>query len=195
VALLETGTADAVGTTGYVLNRAAQQLAGRLAPSSAYVVANQLQMLADFLRDNRLMAVPTRWINPLPPPENHRTRLGKAADERRVARMPSKAALEAPPQIFLMATAPADVLVSSMTAILCAAPDRISEVLCLPADCEVRQKLGRADEDAYGLRWQPAKGATAMVKWIVPSMTCVVEAAVEKIRRLTDEARDVARWY
>ncbi|MFM0632146.1 hypothetical protein [Paraburkholderia xenovorans] len=152
-------------------------------------------MVADFLRDNGLMTVPTRWINPLQPPENHRMRLGKPADERRATRMPSEAALEALPKVFLMVTASADVLVSSITAILCAAPDRISEVLCLPADCEVRQKRGRADEDAYGLRRRPAKGATAMVKWIVPSMSCVVEAAVGKIRRLNDEAREIARWY
>ncbi|MDP9651069.1 integrase [Paraburkholderia caledonica] len=195
VALLETGAADAVHASGHVLNRAAQLLAARFAPSSAYVVANQLQMVADFLSDNDLMAVPTRWINPLQPPENHRTRLGRAADERRATRMPSEAALEALPKVFLMVTASADILVSSITAILCAAPDRISEVLCLPADCEVRQRRDRSDEEAYGLRWRPAKGATAMVKWIVPSMSCVVEAAVGKIRRLTDEAREIARWY
>jgi hypothetical protein len=194
-ALLETGAADAVQTDARVLNRAAQLLAERLAVSSAYVAANQLEMVADFLCDNRLMAVPTRWRNPLKPPENHRTRIGTAADERRAAKMPSQAALDALPKVFLLATEPADVLVSSITAILCAAPERISETLCLPVNCEVRQKRDRSDEDAFGLRWWPAKRAEPTVKWIVPSMAGVVEEAVGKIRRLTDEAREVARWY
>ncbi|KNH05205.1 hypothetical protein BRCH_02487c [Candidatus Burkholderia brachyanthoides] len=34
-----------------------------------------------------------------------------------------------------------------------------------------------------------------MVKWIVPSMLEVVEEALRKIRAVTDEAREVARWY
>jgi hypothetical protein len=195
-ALLESGTADPVQTNAHVLNRAAQLLAERTAESTAYGVAIQLQMVADFLCDNHLMAVPTRWCHPLKPPEGQYIwKVGKAADERRAAKMPSQAALDALPQVFLLATEPADVLVSSVTAILCSAPDRISEVLGLPVNCEVRQKRKRPDKDAYGLRWWPAKGAEPMVKWIVPSMAGVVEEAVGNIRRLTDEARAVARWY
>ncbi|OWY27966.1 integrase [Herbaspirillum robiniae] len=109
--------------------------------------------------------------------------------------MPSQAALDALPKVFLFATEPADVLVSATTAILCSAPDRISEVLGLPVNCEVRQKKDSSEEDAYGLRWWPAKGAAPMVKWIIPSMIGVVEEAVRKIRRLTDEARKIALWY
>jgi hypothetical protein len=194
-ALLETGPADVVRTNAHVLNRAAQLLAERLASSSAYVAANQLEMVAEFLCDNRLVAVPTKWVNPLRAPDDHRTRIGKSADERRAAKMPSRAALDALPKVFLMATDPIDVMVSSITAILCAAPDRISEILCLPGDCEIRQKSDRSDEDVYGLRWWPVKGAAPMVKWIIPSMASVVKEAVGKVRGLTDEAREIARWY
>lgn len=195
VALLEVGPADPVQTSPHVLNRAAQLLAKRLGSETAYRVANQLKMVADFLCDNRLMAVPTRWRHPLKKPEDHRMRVGKAADERRAAKMPGQAALDALPKLFLLAIEPIDVLVSSITAILCSAPDRISEVLCLPVNCEVRQRRERSDEDAYGLRWWPSKGAAPMVKWIIPSMAHVVQQALGKIRRLTDEARKVAQWY
>jgi hypothetical protein len=34
-----------------------------------------------------------------------------------------------------------------------------------------------------------------MVKWIIPSMASVVKEAIGKIRRLTNEAREIARWY
>ncbi|MGV8617755.1 hypothetical protein ACV36Q_32005, partial [Pseudomonas aeruginosa] len=57
-------------------------------------------------------------------------------------------------QALLKVCPPADeppyVLVSSIAAILCAAPDRINEVLLLPVDCEVRQKQSDGSE-AYGI--------------------------------------------
>lgn len=193
-ALLETGTADPTQVNSHVLSRAAQRLGERGAATTAYRTGGQLEKISNFLCDNRLTAVPTRWRNPLKRPSDS-VRVGKEADDRRVAKMPSQAALDALPKVFLLATAPADVLVSSVTAILCSAPDRISEVLGLPVNCEVRQKREGSDEDAYGLRWWPAKGAAPMVKWIIPSMADVVEEALGKIRRLTDEAREVARWY
>lgn len=83
-ALLETGTTCPVQTNAHVLNRAAQLLAERFAAGTAYLVVGQLQIVADFLCDNRLMAVPARWRHPLKKPEDHRIRVGKAADERRV---------------------------------------------------------------------------------------------------------------
>lgn len=193
-ALLETGTADPVRIDSRVLNRAAQRLGERSAPTTAYRTGGQLEKIANFLCDNRLTAVPTRWRNPLKRPSDS-VRVGKEADERRLAKMPSHAALDALPKVFRLATSPADILVSSAIAILCSAPDRISELLGLPVNCEVRQKREGSDEYAYGLRWWPAKGAEPMVKWVIPSMAGVVEEAVEKIRRLTHEAREVARWY
>ncbi|HKT99653.1 MAG TPA: integrase [Paraburkholderia sp.] len=71
----------------------------------------------------------------------------------------------------------------------------INELLLLPVNCEVRQKRDGSHEDAYGLRWWPAKGAEPMVKWVISSMAGVVEEALAKIRGITDEAREVARWY
>lgn len=34
-----------------------------------------------------------------------------------------------------------------------------------------------------------------MVKWIIPSMTDVVKEAIRNIRKLTEPAREVAKWY
>jgi hypothetical protein len=63
----------------------------------------------------------------------------------------------------------------------------------LRTDCEVTAKQG--DEQAYGLRWWPSKGAEPQVKWLVPSMADVVRQALTKIREHTEEARRIARWY
>ncbi|WP_439890036.1 integrase [Ralstonia sp. 25C] len=193
-ALNEVGTSDPVQVTAQILNRAVQLLKERLAGATAYRTAGQLELVARFLTDHNLVIVPMQWRSSLPRPIDTE-RVGKEADERRAAKMPSEAALESLPKIFRLAAGTGDVLVSSVAAILCAAPDRIAEVLELPVDCEVRQSIKESGADAYGLRWWPGKDAEPMVKWIIPSMTSVVEEAIGKIRKVTNEARQVARWY
>lgn len=194
-ALRESGTSDPVRIDGHILNRATQLCVDRLAASTAHGTAGQLEMIADFLCDHQLTVVPTRWRHHLKRPDDHRGRVGKDADERRASRMPSRAALDGLPKVFRLAIEPSDVLVSAAAAILCSAPDRINEVLLLPVDCEVQQKRNGSDGNAYGLRWWPAKGAEPMVKWVISSMSGVVEEALAKIRAITDEARAVSRWY
>src|SRR5450759_3486297 len=90
-------------------------------------MGGQLEMLAEFMADNRLTIVPARWRNFIKRPGDA-VRVGKDFDERRKEKMPSQAALDALPQVFRMAIEPTDVIVSSVAAILCAAPDRISAV-------------------------------------------------------------------
>lgn len=193
-ALLETGLApDPVQVDSRILNRAAQIVADRFSDGAAYRVGGQIEMLAIFLSENRLAAVPVRWRNPIKRPSSA-VRVGKEFDERREEKMPSSTALDALPRIFRIATEPADVITVSVAAILLASPDRISEVLTLPEACEVREPR-KGKEDAYGLRWWPAKGAEPMVKWLVPSMASVVEEALQKIRSATAEARRIAKWY
>lgn len=193
VALREVGTPDPARVDTHILNRAAQMLRSRLAPSTAYRAGGQLELIAEFLDVNRLSTIRTSWHHPIKRPIDT-VRVGKEFDERRAAKLPSQAALEALPQVYCLAVEPGDILVSSVCAILCSAPDRINEVLLLPENCEVRQQNGDRGED-YGLRWWPAKGADPMVKWVVSSMSRVVQEAIARIRQVTDEARTVARWY
>lgn len=193
-ALRETGSANNITkATAETFNRAAQLIKGHFSVAAAYRIGGQLEMLAKFLTENRLVVVPIDWRNPLKRPSDT-SRVGKDFDERRNAKLPSEAALNALPRLFNMVTEPFDELLTSLAAILCSAPDRINEVLLLPVECEVRQK-NRNGQDVYGLRWWPAKGAEPMVKWIVPSMAEVVASAIAKIRRITCSARSVALWY
>ncbi len=167
--------------------------ADRFSDGAAYRVGGQIEMIATFLAENRLTSIRVLWHNPIKRPSSA-VRVGKEFDERRAEKMPSSAALDALPRIFRLAIDPADVITVSVAAILLASPDRISEVLTLPEACEVREPR-KAHDDAYGLRWWPAKGAEPMVKWLVPSMASVVEEALKKIRVSTDEARRIAKWY
>lgn len=193
-ALMEQGDIpDPIRIDAHVLNRAAQLAADHYTQAAAYRVGGQLEMVANFLMENRLTVIPVRWRNHIVRPGDT-VRIGKDFDARRQEKMPSKAALDALPKVFRLATDPADVITSSVAALLCASPDRISEVLLLPENCEVHQKVGNGNE-AYGLRWWPAKGADPMVKWVVPSMASVVQESIKKIRAVTEPARRIAKWY
>lgn len=193
-ALSENGsTPNPVQIDTRVLNRAAQLIVARFSDGAAYRVGGQLELVAEFMSKNQLLTISVPWRNPIKRPSSA-VRVGKEFDERRANKMPSSAALDALPKIFRLATEPADVITASVAAILLASPDRISEVLTLPEACEVRERR-KGKEDAYGLRWWPAKGAEPMVKWLVPSMVYVVEEALRNIRATTEEARRIAKWY
>lgn len=188
------GVSNPVLTDASVLNRAAQLVAEKYSDSAAYRIGGQLEMLAAFMSEHKLTVVPVNWHSHIKRPGDT-VRVGKEFDERRKEKMLSQAALDSLPQVYRMATDPVDVIVSSVAAILCASPDRISEVLTLPVDCEVWQKDRHTGKDVYGLRWWPAKGADPMVKWIIPSMAGVVQEAIGKIKKVTNEARHVTKWY
>jgi hypothetical protein len=194
-ALCENGSIpDPPNINPQILNRAAQLCADKFTKATAFRVGGQLEMLSGFMADSQLMAVPVRWKNPIRRPRDS-VRVGKEFDQERHDKLPSPAALSALANIFRIAREPSDVLVSSLVAILCSSPDRINELLYLEVDCEVTQTIPSTGQLAYGLRWRPAKGAEPMIKWVIPAMADVVKEALNNIRRLTQEARDVAKWY
>jgi hypothetical protein len=176
-----------------IADRAAQLIKDRFAPAVAYCVGGQMEMVARFLSDHRLTSMPASWHNPLKRPTSVLDRVGEEFDRRRQEKLPSPTALEALATAFRAARKPADVVVCSVAAVLCSAPERINEVLLLRTDCEVTAE--HSGENAYGLRWWPSKGAQPQVKWIIPSMADVVRLAIANIREHTEEARRIARWY
>ena len=175
------------------LNNAINWISQNYSAGLAYRIGGQLDMLHKFLVEKQLISNKFAWTNYLKRPSDTQ-RIGKEADELRVKKLPSKAALDAIPEIFRSATVKKDIIVSSVLAIICSSPDRISEVMELPFDCEVFQK-DRDGNTKYGLRWWPAKNASPQIKWIIPSMSEVVQEAMAKIKRESQEARKIAVWY
>lgn len=188
------GGANPTRSNLHIFNRAAQMIVDKYSAAAAYRCGGQLEMLSEFLCDNKLITVTVRWRNFIKRPGDT-VRVGKEFDERRNEKMPTQAALDALPEIYRLAVEPIDVIVTSVSAILFSAPDRISEVLSLPLDCEVTQENSNAGKGFYGLRWWPAKGADPIVKEVLSTMASVVQEAIVKIKIVTDEARRVARWY
>ncbi len=185
---------DPIMITAQILNRASQLCVAKFAQAAAYRVCGQIELLNDFMIRNRLLAAPSRWRNPTARPRDS-VRVGVEFDRHREKKLPSAAALSAVASIFQMATTPGDILTTSIVAILCAAPSRISEVLYLRDDCEVTQIVPSTGKEAYGLRWYPAKGAPPMIKWVIPAMADVVRDAIAKIHNITAPAREIAKWY
>ncbi len=193
-AIAESGAnPDPVHMTAATFNRAAQLVKEHFSEAAAYRIGGQLEMIAKFVSENRLVVVNIDWRNSLRRPSDS-SRVGREFDERRSRKFPSEAALDALPKIFHAAAEPFINFASSVAAIFCSAPDRANEVLLLPENCEVRQK-NRDGVEAFGLRWWPAKGAEPMVKWVVPSMAEVASTAVGRIRHLSAPARELAIWY
>lgn len=179
-----------------VLNRAIEIGKKHFTLNVLYRHGGQLEKIAKFLSDKRISKISIDWKKPIKKPSNESVidRVGKDADDARNNKMPSQRALDVLPNIFFNATDSKDKLITSMVAVLLGAPDRIGELLLLQEYCEVVQKDSNGNEQ-YGLSWYPEKGGNPMVKWIIPSMADTVKKAIERIRELTEPAREVARWY
>jgi hypothetical protein len=192
-ALVQTiGTSEIERINGSICNIAVSLIKNNRAHVTAYEAARELERLVEFLVEEHFLLSPFQWRSPMRM-STRCTRIGQEGDDYRASKLPSKAALEAIPKCYLLATEPRDVLVTSIAALLCTAPDRISELFSLPVDCEVTQRHN--GEMRYGLRWWPEKGGAPMVKWIVPSMVDLTKEAISKIKTVTEPARNVAAWY
>lgn len=192
-ALLEIGKTSPLDVDGHVLNRAAQLIAEANSAERAYQLGRQLQNIAGFLTEKRLVKTALSWKSYVKRPSDTQ-RVGKEFDERRQDRLPSAADLDAVAEAYRVAKDPGDVIIMSIAAIMCSTPDRIAEVLTLRADCEHHDRLPDGQE-VYGLRYWPAKGADPMIKYVIPSMTDLVKDAVARIRQHTESSRALARWY
>lgn len=188
------GIADPTRITPFHFNRAAQLIQERTAASYAYSLGIQLEMIATLMASHRFLATPSIWRNPIPRPEVTE-KVGEAFDERRQSKLPTPAALSALASIFRMAVTPSDVVVTSVCAILCAAPERINEVLRLAVDSQCTDVVPSTGAHVYGLRWYPSKDATPQVKWLVKSMEDVVKKAFLNLLELSRPARHLAEWY
>jgi hypothetical protein len=192
-----TGAACPTGTTPQVLNRACALMMEITAHDTAYSYSKQLELIYRFMVQLGLVAVPSTWKTPLRAPQLRRNRVGKEFDAERAKKLPSPAALEALAQIFTSASdVPREIASSSLCALMLCAPDRISEALHLPLDCLTPDwRDPETEEVGTGLRWFPLKGAAPMIKTIIPSMKGIAERAVGQLRRISESARIVARWY
>lgn len=182
-----------IGVTTEVLDTAVELARRQVSPQAAYNVAGQLQLVADLMREKGFVSFRQSWVHGLKRPGELGSRISTEALKARQEKLPSSAVLRALAGIFHESTKPRDILVSSVTALMLCAPERINEVLRLRRNCLVEGK-GRFT-GRLGLRWEGSKGAEDTTKWLPSQMTTIAKQAVTNLLRVTEPANLIACWY
>lgn len=185
--MVESGTSEPEDITPYMLDAAVERL--RAAGGKPYGVEQRSKALEHIAKElNRVGIVrsPFDWsigtqVHQLA------SRINKYDNDRNF----TKDEIEAVADAFVKARTPREQIVTSVLAILCSVPARISELLELPVDCDVI--LDPGDGFQAGLRWWPKKGCAPQVKFVPKAMVPVVEEALARIKRHTESARRLAR--
>lgn len=193
--LQRTGRAELEGLDFAVLDEAAVLARGHYGPMTAYSCGLELQRLARFVSEKHLIPSDlSTWKSPIKKPADITIQTGAKAKAAQEKKLPSQEALDALAEIFANdPTDPKDIFTSSTFAMTMCAPVRISEILDLPADCEVEEKDSTGVVQ-YGWRFYSGKGYEGDVKWIPEIMVPVAKEAVSRIRSLTESARSLAKW-
>lgn len=188
------GNANINGLSISVLDEAAELARQHYSDGSAYHCGREIERLAKFVVENQLVSCAVQnWVNPIKRADD-KNKTGREAKKNREEKLPSDIALNALAEIF--ANDPIDgrdIFTTSVFAMLMSAPSRISEVLALPADCEVFE-TDRDGIERYGWRFFAGKGYEGDIKWIPTVIVSVAKTAVARIKMLTENARQLAKW-
>lgn len=176
-----------------VLDTAVELARKQISSRSAYRVAGQLQLIAELMRSKGFISLRQSWEHGLKRPREDGSRISKEALSSRQEKMPSAAALRALAYIFHQAIEPVDVLISSFTALMLCAPERINEVLRLVRNCLVEGDGRFAGK--LGLRWAGSKGFDDTTKWLPTRMVPIAREAIANLIRVTAPAQRLADWY
>lgn len=179
-----------------VLDESAKIIAQFYSGNTAYDYGRKLQMLVEFLEGNGMLINGLlSWSTPIKGPELA-SRVSKKAEEARLRKLPDETALNAMAEIFSLPDVELterDKFTTSVFALLMCAPSRISEVLALPFDCEVTENDSNGVE-RYGLRFYSLKGYGPDIKWIPEAMVPVAKKAIERLKKISEQARSFAKW-
>ncbi|MCB4363313.1 integrase [Hydrogenophaga taeniospiralis] len=176
-----------------VLDAAVELAYAQTSAAVAYRTAGQIEAIATFMNDKAFIHLRQVWKHGRKRPTEGGTRISVEALKARQEKLPSRAALQALAGIFLKAVEVPDVLISSNTALMICAPERINEVVRLRRKCIVEgdgEFMGK-----LGIRWAGSKGFENTTKWLPTAMGPVAQEAVSNLLRVTEPANELARWY
>lgn len=176
-----------------VLDTAVELAKKRFNAPGAYRVAGQLKIVAGLMRSKAFISLRQPWVPGIKKPKDLGSRVSNEAVKARQEKLPSAAALRALAYIFHEATKPFDILVSSYTALMLCAPERINEVLRLRRNCLVEGE-GRF-AGTLRLRWPGSKLAEDTTKALPTTMAPLAREAVSNLLKVTSTAQKIAAWY
>jgi hypothetical protein len=193
VALVElTGDRDVTQVSAAVCNRACEHIQVKiLSGENAYIRGKYLEQIIKLMREKELLAKPFSWVSPIKRPAVVTLKQQKRDRETKLA---SRESINALGELFSSnLTNPLDVVVTSACALLLSTPGRIGELADVELDCIVF-KDGVDDNQRMFLRWYAEKGFGAQLKPVMTGMEPAVERLIERLRPITDEAREYAGW-
>lgn len=178
-----------------ILDEAALLGRNHYSPMAAYQCGRELQRLAYFVAKKRLIDTDVgTWKHPIKKPIDITIQTGQKARVIHEKMLPDEEVLNAIFEIFANDPEdPKDIFTVSTFAMTMCAPSRISEILELPADCEV-EELDSKGVLRYGWRFFSGKGYEGDIKWIPSVMVPIAKEAIRRIRVLTEDSRKLARW-
>jgi len=177
-----------------VMDRAAEICDDREVHKStarAYRMGQQLQLLADFLTNNKLVVKPLHWKNPIPRPKDalgHHKR-----EEDRKKKMPDDAVLNALAEIWVSEpTEHRDIFTTSNAVILLSAPGRVGELDTLAKDCVIWKENTQGEQELF-LNWYGQKGFGFSDKPVPKTFQPFCLEAIERIKAITEGPRKLAK--
>jgi hypothetical protein len=193
-AIRDLGISSLADCDANTFNRASEILRANTRKGENASTGAALGVIARYMDEHGLVYAPLHNWKYIATRRGRAGRVGAEFEQRRQEKLPSQESLDGLAQAFHLATEPRDILVASIAAIFCAAPERINEVMALPAGCEI-ERQGDDGKSYLGLRWAGSKGAADHIKWVLPGMADVIRSALAKIRQITEPAREMAGWY
>ncbi|MDR3368689.1 hypothetical protein [Rhodoferax sp.] len=184
-----------------VLDRAAALIPKYFTGQNVYQTGQALQAIASLLGKRQLtLAAVGSWVSPMPKVKQLGLAVGSAGEAHRASKLPDQDALKALAEIFnhdlnpLDPSHQRDIYTTSVTALLLSAPSRGGEETHhLPVDL-VFKATDRFRTEQVGLRWEAGKGFGSYIKWIWDGMVPVAQIALDRVKSMTEEARNLARW-
>jgi len=165
---------------------------------AAYRAGFSLETLAKFVSVKNISEIYLDWSHSCPRENFNTNKTGIEGKRCRAKKMPRQAAIDAIAEVFSNSpTVDKDVFVTSTSLMLLSQPSRIGEVLRLRVDCDdIKVEFlkyidleGRSNT-GYGWRFNAAKNYNPEIKWIPTVMQELAKDAVERLKKITQPARD-----
>jgi hypothetical protein len=156
-----------------------------------------LMKLASFLNEKKLVSKNFVWKTSTSRNKDSGIRIGSVARKNRAAKMPDEESLGAIAELFSLYPnlKDRDIFTTSTMALMMSSPDRASEVFLLPVLANPYYGKDKDGIDRMGLRWFGLKGFGEVIKWVPSVMEPVVNKAIERIKVITEPARNLAKLY
>ncbi|MFS1424408.1 integrase [Shewanella sp. 10N.286.48.B5] len=190
------GVADITELDGSVLSALTNTLPERYPSTTALnKIGYQLERILDFCRSKQITPSLPEWSNPYSKPKDLTIALDEKGTEYRSNKLPSNEVMMLVSKLFNDAPSlgvEAEYY-SAVMALLMVAPSRSSELTVVPVNC-LEWEDDRAGKRQLGIRWNPAKGGKAGLKWVPSVMQDVVVEAVARLERIGASARLAAKF-